>query len=196
MMALNIATLGHFDWASKVAPAPYSIFNHDLSDAVGVGSNQFQTHEPNDKRNLSADDLGRAILVFDALSKEQDDQVVPEYLKGIFHLGLTFFELTFRKDAFANFYRSLEHFLTGRVLGGKKIKNEVKEFTGAMRTLEVSEEVIQNFSKRLYPLRCEQVMHSQKSQREIEMDDVLHIKILTDAVMSRVYKPLWETERR
>jgi hypothetical protein len=100
--------------------------------------------------------------------------------------------VSFRKEAFANFYRSFEFFVTNRILKAKKLKSELNEIVRVLRMLDVKEEAITVFYKELYRLRSEQVMHSQKEQVEITWDDVGNMKLFTDITMQAFYKPIWE----
>jgi hypothetical protein len=123
------------------------------------------------------------MLVFGSLAQERKPYFRTEYLKGVYHFGLEFFDLTFRKDAFANFYRCFEHFIADRVLSVRKLQNECKQLTGGLRKLRVPEVVVNMFKNELYPLRSAQVMHSQTEQVEIEWEKVAKIKALTDTAM-------------
>lgn len=195
LMALNIGSLGHFDWELKTRSTPiYSLCNHDLKQGVGIGSNRSYKYPSDAVSPLTETDVQHAILIFDALSKENDKNVRKEYLKGLYHYGLDFFDISFRKEAFANFYRSFEFFVTNRILKAKKLKNELKQFKDVLQSLGLKPEVVQMFAEELYPLRSEQVMHSQRQQIEIEWEQVSKMKFLTDVTMRSSYKPIWEKD--
>jgi hypothetical protein len=150
LMALNIGSLGHFDWEAKTQATPiYSLFNHDLKQGVGIGSGGNYKYPPDAVSPLTEVDVQHAILVFKALSKENDENIRKEYLKGLYHYGLDFFDIPFRKEAFANFYRSFEYFVTNRILKTKKLKNELKQFKEVLQSLDLKPEVVQMFAEEL-----------------------------------------------
>jgi hypothetical protein len=62
---------------------------------------------------------------------------------------LDFFDIPFRKEAFANFYRSFEYFVTNRILKTKKLKNELKQFKEVLQSLDLKPEVVQMFAEEL-----------------------------------------------
>jgi hypothetical protein len=193
LMALNIGSLGHFDWELKTQAKPiYALFNHDLKQGIGIGSTGNYSYPSDAISPLTETDVKHSILIFGALSKENDQNVRKEYLKGLYHYGLDFFDVSFRKEAFANFYRSFEFFVTNRILKTKKLKNELKQFKEVLQALGLKPEVVQMFAEELYPLRSEQVMHSQRQQTEIEWEQVGKMKFLTDVTMQSSYKPIWE----
>jgi hypothetical protein len=195
LMALNIGSLGHLDWETKIQATPiYSLFNHDLKQGVGIGSGGNYQYPPDAINPLTENDVKHSILIFGALSKENDQNVRKEYLKGLYHYGLDFFDISFRKEAFANFYRSFEFIVTNRILKTKKLKNELKQFKDVLQSLDLKPEVVQMFAEELYPLRSEQVMHSQRQQIEIEWEQVSKMKYLTDVTMQSAYRPIWEKE--
>lgn len=195
LMALNVGSLGHFDWAAKTQAIPiYSLFNHDMKQGVGISSGANYIYPAEAVSPLIETDINHAILVFGALSKEDDKNVRQEYLKGLYHHGLDFFDVSFRKEAFANFYRSFEFFVTNRILKEKKLSNELKQFREVLRSLNLKAEIVQMFAEELYRLRSEQVMHSQRKQIEIEWEQVSKMKFLTDVTMQEFYRPIWEED--
>ncbi|MEQ1861834.1 MAG: hypothetical protein ABMA13_18095 [Chthoniobacteraceae bacterium] len=196
LIALNVGSMGHFEWAAKTAAPPtYSLFNKDTRSAVGLASARHYKY-PEKKSPLTNEDLGRAVVVFEGLCNEPNNYVRTEYLKGIYHLGLEFFDLTFRKDAFANFYRAFEHFVTDRVLRVAKLTNELKQMAEAMRQVGLPESMVGAFGPDLYRLRCEQVMHSQKQQVEITWEDAAKMKAYADTMMLAFYFPPWAKASR
>lgn len=195
LMALNIGSLGYFDWAAKTQATPiYALFNHDMKEGVGIGSGGNYTYPAEAVSPLTETDIQHAILVFGALSKEDDKNVRLEYLKGLYHHGLDYFDVSFRKEAFANFYRSFEFFVTNRFLKAKKLSNELKQFREVLQSLNLKAEIVQMFAEELYRLRSEQVMHSQRKQIEIEWEQVDKMKYLTDVTMQAFYRPIWEED--
>jgi hypothetical protein len=133
------------------------------------------------------------LWLYGALANEKTDELVSEYLKGLIHLSLNYPGTHFEKDAFSNFYRTFEHLVTNRLLGKKKLKNELKEMSAVLSTLGLSSELLEEFRK-LYVIRGSQAMHSQHIPELTSREDTMKMKVFTDVVIYKVYKPLWEAE--
>ena len=189
LMALNVGTGGHFEWADKASHiASYSIVNNTQEEASAVVSREIYSFPENAKKALKEEDIEIAVALLEPIAKEPDSHVRTEYLQGIYHLGFTFYNLEFQKAAFANFYRLAEYFVTKKILKKRKLSKELKEFETAFEIIDLPESLVALFRSELYPLRSSQVMHSQGPQREIEWDEALKMKIVTDAIMNRVYR--------
>ena len=193
LMAINVATLGHFDWATKTNPmASYSIVDNLKKEASGIVSLIPYKYPEEARQPITEGFVNRAAMLLFAIASEEKKYIRTEYLKGIYHLGLNFFDLQFQKDAFANFYRSFEYFVTDRILKQSRLNNELKDIKRALNLIGVSDDIIEMFSTELYPLRSEQVMHSQKHQTEIEWDQAIKMKMVADIAMHHHYKSVWE----
>jgi hypothetical protein len=195
LIAFNIASLGHFEWYDKMWNAhTLSLFKPgDKPHAIGFETNSTYKY-PIDRENLTTGMVSKAALVFMALANEDNILMLKEYLRGMYHLGLEFFDLSFEKEAFANFYRAFEFFMTAKILKVTKLGNELKMFEEGFNCIGVEGGAVEMFRKDLYPLRGEQVMHAQREQRQISWDDAAKMKILADVVMHQYYKPYWEDE--
>jgi hypothetical protein len=189
LMALNIVTLGHFDWdCQHIASDAFAFVDHRQQQAMHFGPSA--EIYPDVKSTLTAHDVQVAFTLCPILMEEPEVEIQREYLKGIYHLGLKFYDLTFRKEAFFNFYRALEFFVTQRVLKAKNLGNELKCFKEAFSQLAMPIAIIEMFAKELYPLRGNQVAHAQKQQTDIQPEEVVKMKMVTDAVMRKHYDPL------
>lgn len=190
LIALNVSTCNHFTWAVNArCPYPqYSLADRSTADPVTSVSVHHDIRFPEEEiRDITADDLQRAQLLFLALAKENEPLTIrEEYIKGAFHLGHSLVELDFRRDAFGNFYRALEFFITRKVLGATKLKNEVASVAKALGNLGLPDEFVAEYN-RLYRLRPEQVMHAQRPQSPLEWEDVVSLKRLLDCVIASVY---------
>jgi hypothetical protein len=198
LVALNIAALGHFTW---------TVGNRMFWHCEHIGSsgkienifiNSKDVSFPVEKREITENEVRNTMLILASILRDADQTFRQEYLKGIIHLGAGFGDIVFIREAFANFYRSLEYFITTRVLKKKKLTNEMKELKEGMRLLGLSEELSEEFTS-LYKVRSEQVMHAQREPNEIDMDDVLKIKVLTDYALHTYYRSqadLWFEEKR
>ena len=127
------------------------------------------------------------MIIYGSILREEDQSFRREYLKGIIHSDIGFADLSFYREAFANFYRSFELFVTSRILKKTKLKNELKAIQDALLSLGLPHEMCDEFQT-LYRLRSEQVMHAQRLPREIESEDVLKIKVFADYVLYKYYR--------
>lgn len=194
LIALNVAAMGHFTWTlnSKCPYPQYSLMDPSQANSVvSVSVSHRFSFAEEDIQDITSEDVRRTTLLFFALSKENEPSTVrEEYLKGVFHLGYSLFDLDFRRDAFSNFYRSLEFFIARKVLRTDRLSNEVREISDAFQKLGLTSELVDEF-KRLYRLRSEQVMHAQRTQLPIEWLDVVKLKIILDCIINLVYRPIW-----
>ncbi|MCE9518288.1 MAG: hypothetical protein K8R87_01770 [Verrucomicrobia bacterium] len=192
LMAINVATLGHFEWASKSnMMTSFSLVNESTKQILRLPLN-LEYQFPTPKSQLTSGMMMRAAQLMFALAREGSPHVRTEYLKGIYHFGFSYFDLSFAKDAFANFYRSFEYFVTQRILKLRKLSNEKKQIVAAMKQIGLNDSIIEMFSSEIYPLRGGQVMHAQNDQTEIEWEHVAKTKLLADVMMHELYKPIWE----
>lgn len=187
LVAINIAALGHFTW---------SIGNRMFWHCEHVGPSgkveqAFMKSNnlifPIEKREITDNEVRNSMIILGSLLHENDQNYRKEYLKGIIHLNAGFGDLTFSREAFANFYRSFEYFITVRVLKKKKLENELNDLKKAIRSLGLSDKFCEEFTN-LYKIRSEQVMHAQKVPKDMNIDDVLKIKIFTDYVLHKYYR--------
>lgn len=188
LMALNIGTLGHFDWSSKdSSSASYSVLNSTTQEAFAVVSKQRYSYPKERIQQLEESHIGSSVYLLDGIAKDIESHVQQEYLQGIFHLGHEFYDLDFSKAAFSNFYRCAEYFVTKRILRKRKLSNELKEFGNAFSAINFPDELADIFAEHLYPVRSAQVMHAQAEQTKLTWDTVLDMKVVTDAIMHHFY---------
>ena len=187
LMALNIAALGHFTW---------TIGNRMFWHCEHIGPSgkveQILMRSPDvpltdEKRLLTEGEVRNSIIICGSLLREAEDDFRREYLKGIIHLNAGFGDLVFHREAFANFYRSFEYFVTTRVLKKKKLAKEVKDLTEGIRLMGLKDQFCDEFVS-LYKKRSEQVMHAQRTPKTINVDDVLKMKVFTDYALNRYYR--------
>ena len=184
VIALNVSSLGHFTWASGNQLYPtYEVAPVDRRQRVIFST---QRHLPYDGKVLTEAEVEQTMIIFGSVMREKDETIRTEYVKGILHMGLSFAEINFDKEAFANFYRSFEYFVTRKILLVKKLNNEVKEIAKAIRSSGLSDEFVPEFSK-LYKIRSAQVMHAQLEQTEITQDDVIKMKVFIDYFLHQHY---------
>jgi hypothetical protein len=187
LVALNIAALGHFTWA-----VGNRLFWH--CEHIGPSGKKEQVFMnskdltfPTEKRDLTEGEVRNSVLILGSLLRETDQNFRKEYLKGIVHLSVEFGDLAFSREAFANFYRAFEYFITSRALEKKKLDNELKELKQGIRSLGLPEKFCDEFAN-LYKIRSEQVMHAQREPRDMDMDDVLKMKVKGRSMAQRAAK--------
>jgi flagellin-specific chaperone FliS len=192
IMALNIATLGNFIWNPAGYPFPLYRFidPQNRERKINMALRMVKQKEK-DIRDITKAEIRNTALLYGALCKEDDLNVRKEYIKGILHLSSDFFDIDFYKEAFGNFYRSFERFSTERILKVKKLTNELKDLQKVIKDLGFGDNIADEFHH-LYELRCNQIMHAQKKQFEMKIDDALKMKTILDAILHKVYKPVWE----
>ncbi len=198
LVALNIAALGHFTWTVGNRMFWHCEHIGPSGKAEEVFMNSKDPIFPTEKRALTDGEARNSIIVCGSLLRETDQSFRREYLKGIIHLGAGFGDLTFSREAFASFYRAFEYFITSRVLGKRKLENDLRELSKGIRSLGLPDKVCEELPD-LYKIRSEQVMHAQKGPRDIEIDDVLKIKVFTDYALHVYYRKKadqWLNEQR
>lgn len=190
LIALNIVSLGYFVW--RDAPSLHPIYmavdaaSPELAEQVALLQQEsLQYFE--ERKMFSTADVEKSVLVYGGLLKDSDQGSRTEYLKGLLHIGASHLDITFHRDAFANFYRCVEAFITRRILGKTRLSSEVKEIQQALQSIGAGEELAGYF-KEVYTLRSSQVAHAQNEQRDLTFDDVLKAKAFADLVMYKWYR--------
>lgn len=193
LIAINVASLGLFVWDFEPSMPPLYIITSDSDTDQGIiSSNQIlsdKIRELHDIRNLEKNEISGAALLWIALVDELDENVRKEYSKGLYHIIIKSFDVDFIREAFGNFYRALEYFITRKILKVKNLKNDKKQIEDALLGLGLDKDVVEEFGP-LYIIRSENVMHAQKTPKQITIENVLKMKLFLDAVMHRYYKPL------
>lgn len=187
LVALNIAALGHFTWTVGNRMFWHCEHIGPSGKIENVFINSKDVSFPAEKRSLTASEARNSMIICASILRETDQTFRQEYLKGIIHLGAGFADLVFSREAFANFYRAFEYFITTRVLKKTKLGNEMKDLKEGIRLLGLPDIYFEEF-KSLYKVRSEQVMHAQKEPRGMDMDDVLKIKVFTDYALHTYYR--------
>ena len=198
LVALNIAALGHFTWTVGNRMFWHCEHIGPSGKIENVFMNSKDVSFPIEKRMLTDGEVRNSMIILASLLRETDQTFRKEYLKGITHLSSGFGDLVFSREAFANFYRAFEYFITTRVLKKTKLTNEVKELKEGICLLGLSDEFCDEFTS-LYKVRSEQVMHAQREPKEMDMDDVLKIKVFKDYALHTYYRSQadqWLKEKR
>ena len=198
LVALNIAALGHFTWTVGNRMFWHCEHIGPSGKIENVFINSKDVSFPAEKRSLTANEARNSMIICASILRETDQTFRQEYLKGIIHLGAGFGDLVFSREAFANFYRSFEYFITTLVLKKTKLTNELKELKEGLSLLGLQDDICEDFTS-LYKVRSEQVMHAQRQPKEMDTDDVLKIKVLTDYALHTYYRAqadLWLNEQR
>lgn len=187
LVALNIAALGHFTWTVGNRMFWHCEHIGPSGKTENIFLNSKELTFPVEKVVITDSVVKNSMLICASLLFETDQTFRQEYLKGIMHLTAGFGDLSFSREAFANFYRSFEYFITTRVLKKTKLTNEMKELKEGIGLLGLSDKYSEEFTS-LYKIRSEQVMHAQKEPKEMDIDDVLKIKVFTDYALHKYYR--------
>jgi len=192
LLAINIATLGHFTWDFQfVSPTPYLLVDERNKNSHFIFG-QFGKYQNKEKQlDITKGLIWRTLQVFLAIASENERSLKKEYIKGLYNLHHSFFDIEFLNEAFSNFYKAFEFFCTTRLLKVKKLTNEKKQLRQVLSDFGFEEEVLTDFDK-IYQIRCNQVMHAQKNLESIDQEAVIRIKIFLDSIMHNFYKPVWE----
>lgn len=194
IIALNIASLGYFTWDWYGFSVPrYEVYNPISEKKRLIFPLQMKYRKEyfeGSIKEITEKEIRNACKYFGVLAKEEKISIIrEEYIKGILHLSLTFFDIDFCKEAFFNFYRCFENIVTNKVLQVKKLDKELKNFEKAINKVGLGKIFAKQF-KSSYLIRSNQVMHAQKKQINITIDDVYAIKICLDALLFKVFTPI------
>lgn len=194
IIALNIASLGYFTWGWYGFLVPrYEVYNPISEKKRLIFPLQMKCRKEyfeGSIKEITEKEIRNACKYYGVLAKEEKISIIrEEYIKGILHLSLTFFDIDFCKEAFFNFYRCFENIVTNKVLQVKKLDKELKNFEKAINKVGLGKILAKQF-KSSYLIRSNQVMHAQKKQINITIDDVYAIKICLDALLFKVFTPI------
>jgi len=187
LMALNIAALGHFTWTIGNRMFWHCEHIGPSGKPEQILMNAREVSFPTEKALLTENEVRNSLIILGSLLRESEQNFRREYLKGILHLNAGFGDLAFHREAFANFYRSFEYFVTTRVLKKKKLSNEIKDLKEGIRLLGLPGKFCDEFIS-LYKKRSEQIMHAQRVPKDVDLEDVLKIKVFTDYALHRYYR--------
>lgn len=196
LVGINIATAGYFCWSYSPSLHPvYRVRAPDSPEAERqIALQQALALPYPEVRDLTEDDVQNALIISSSLAQDQDSIPRSEYLKGLLHVGASHLDITFHREAFGNFYRCIELFVTQRVLGAKRLANEVKDIQRALGILGVSDD-LQGVFTEIYAIRSSQFAHAQAKQVAVSFDDVLKAKAFADIVMYKTYRKVAEKWR-
>ena len=189
LVALCIASIGFFTWRNGPTFHPmYTVTGKngiDSSEEVMLSQeSDGPTYE--ELRPLTEQVVERCMLVYGALMREKQQVWRMEYLKGILHCTAAHMDIDFYRDAFMNFYRCSEFFATRRVLGLKRLTNEVKQIRQALIAVGADDELSDMFTS-VYAIRSAQAAHAQNEPKALTFDDVLKAKTFADLLMAKTY---------
>ena len=192
LAAINIASLGLFSWHDGTEIGPIYI-REESSNLVTLSVDHQQKYE--NIRELTQREVHDALILFGALCRESEHVIVNEYLKGVMHLCMSYYDLNFHREAFGNFYRVIEYLVTNRILGKRKLKNELNQLQQVFRDFGADEKLISEF-KNIYAIRSAQVMHAQIQPEKVSFDEALMVKTFCDLLLNKYYLKIAETWRK
>jgi hypothetical protein len=189
LVALNVATIGMFYWASDPWVHPiYGIGEGPDSPPIRHGALIVPSfHKFTEIKEITDLDVQNALIIFGMLAKEKSPTLESEYARGLLLLRMNFYELNFYREAFMCFWRALENFVATRILGVAKLKNELRDFQRALKTIGASDDLT-NELKEVYVVRSSQVAHAQVTVRDITFDEAMKAKVFLDFVMHKTFK--------
>ena len=189
LVALNVATIGMFYWASDPWVHPiYGVSDGPDLPPIRHGAlvvHPFQKFE--EIKEITDLDVQNALIIFGMLAKEKSPTLESEYAKGLLLLRMNFYELNFCREAFMCFWRALENFVAARILRVTKLKNELRDFQRALTTIGASDGLV-NELKEVYVVRSSQAAHAQVAVRDITFDEAMKAKVFLDFVMHKTFK--------
>jgi hypothetical protein len=192
LVSINIATLGNFSWDFQfISAAPYILMDLDKTNSNFLYNKPNQYVHQEEYLNINKEFVWRTLQLFLSLSKEKDDRLKKEYIKGLYNFHHGFFDIEFNNEAFSNFYKAFEYFCTTKILKINRLSNEKKQLRDVLSNLGFSNELLIEFN-RLYKIRCDQAMHAQRGLKSIDKESVSKLKIFLDSVMHKYYQPLWK----
>ena len=193
LIAINVATLGHFTWDFRfVSPAPYLFVDarQDKNRFLFAEAAKYAFSE--DLMEITKTLVWRTLQLMLALGNEWDQRLKTEYIKGLYNFHNGFFDIEFLNEAFGNFYKAFEFFCTSKMLKAKRLSNEKKQLRAVLSEFGFEEPVLEEFDK-VYMIRCSQAMHAQRGLESIDKEAVVRIKIFLDSIMHKYYQPIWES---
>lgn len=189
LIALNVGALGSFYWYDDPWVHPvltvrddFASSAHRMTALVVESSTAYEELVP-----LVESNVYNVGLVFGILARETSMVLTGEYCRGLLLLRMNFYDLNFRKEAFMCFYRALEHFVAARLLGVKRLSNELRDLKRGLAGLTKDQALIDELNE-VYKVRSSQIAHSQTNQREITFDEVMKAKVFLDFVMHKKFK--------
>ena len=198
LVAINLATLGHFSWDFQlISPVPYFKSNEITDAGELVLLHKKTSYKDDDElRNVNSELVWRSLKIMIALGNERDDVFISEYIKGIYHIHNEFLTINFRNEAFSNFYKAFEYFCTSRILKVKSLNNEKKQLKSVLTDFGFSKEATVGFDD-IYVARCNDIMHAQKGITEgVELGLITRLKIYLDSLLHRHYESLWMSDEK
>lgn len=189
LVALNVATMGMFYWASEPWVHPV----YELSDGPGLAAarlgalivrstNIFEKIKP-----LTELEVQNALIIFGMFAREESQHMEAEYAKGLLLLRMNFYEINFHREAFMCFWRALENFVASRILKVKRLKNELRDLQRGLSQIGAPAELVGEL-KEVYATRSSQVAHAQTVPRDVSFDDVMKAKVFLDFVMHKTFR--------
>lgn len=193
LAALNISSLGLFSWHDGAEINPILLRSSEQQKVLTISQDHKQ--EYTEIRELTELEIHNALILFPALSKPNEKVILDEYLKGVMHLNINFYDINFHREAFGNFYRVIEFIATNRILGKRKLKNELFELESVFKDYGIDSTLLAAF-KEVYIKRGSQVMHAQLQPESISFDDVLIAKAFSDILLTKYYINIAENWRK
>lgn len=189
LVALNVATIGMFYWASDPWLHPiYGVGEKPDTAPIRHGALIVNpSHKFPQIKEITDLDVQNALIIFGMLAKEQSTIFESEYAKGLLLLRMNFYEINFNREAFMCFWRAFEHFAATRILSVSKLKNELRDLQRALKAIGTSEDLVKELQE-VYVVRSSQAAHAQATIRDVTFDEAMKAKVFLDLVMHKTFK--------
>lgn len=178
LLALNVATFGHFWW-------PPAIWPMKISDAYNLESRNEVTFRvrPRKDREWGSKQLTQKNVV-DAMELTIGATRLDGTYFEFYGLGLTFLSIPnpehhFYREVFANFYKIIERLTVVDILGETKLRSEKKQIKKAMAGLGLEKTIVDEFDD-IYKIRCRDAMHSWGTEAPVTFEEAGKCKVLCD----------------
>lgn len=192
IIAINVATLGHFTWDFNfISPTPYKLVDEPKKTSHLLYPKEAKYFNDEISLKIEKNLIWRTLQLLLALGTERDKSFKKEYIKGLYNLHHSFFDIQFLNESFSNFYKAFEYFCTKKMLKLDKLTNEKKQLRKVLSDFGFEEDILKDFDK-LYIIRCNEAMHAQKDLASIDKEALIRIKIFLDSIMHKYYEPVWE----
>jgi len=192
IIAINVATLGHFTWDFNfISPMSYKLVDKSKKTSHLIYPQKVRYFNNDITLKIEKHLIWRTLQLLLALGTERDDNFKKEYVKGLYNLHHSFFDIQFLNESFSNFYKAFEYFCTKKMLKLDKLTNEKKQLRKVLSDFGFEEDILENFDK-IYIIRCNEAMHAQKDLASIDKEALIRIKIFLDSIMHKYYEPVWE----
>jgi len=186
LLALNVATLGHFWWPPAIWPMKIS----EVYDFKNRNEVTFAARSKEDRKWGSKELTQKNVM--DAMTLTVGAAKLDGAYFEFYGLGLTFLSIPnpehhFYREVFANFYKIIERLTVTDILNKTKLMNEKKEIKEAMSGLGLDKAIVDEFDE-IYKVRCRDAMHSWGREAVVTFEEAGKCKVMCDYYLYKYLK--------